>query len=72
LFFFNTTSWHYWLVNYVFGDSLFVEKKYDLDATIKIVENKAKNNQRTFLIKVANKSLVTWKGFQNKPLNMIK
>ena len=37
MFFFNTNSWHYWLVNYVFGDSLFVDKKYDLDATIKIV-----------------------------------
>jgi len=38
LFYFNTNSWHYWLVNYVFGDSLFVDKKFDIDATVKIVE----------------------------------
>ena len=35
---FNTSSWHYWLVSYVFGDSLFVEKKFDVDATIKVIE----------------------------------
>ena len=37
MFVFNTKSWHYKLVNYVFGDSLFVEKEFDMDATIKIV-----------------------------------
>ena len=35
---FNTSSWHYWLVSYVFGDSLFVEKRFDVDATIKVIE----------------------------------
>ena len=35
---FNTSSWHYWLVSYVFGDSLFVEKEFDVDATIKVIE----------------------------------
>jgi len=35
MFLFNTNSWHFKLVNYVFGDSLFVEKKLDMDATIK-------------------------------------
>ena len=38
MFFFNTNSWHYKLVNYVFGDSLFVEKKFDVDATVKIFD----------------------------------
>ena len=37
MFVFNIKSWHYKLVNYVFGDSLFVEKEFDMDATIKIV-----------------------------------
>ena len=35
---FNTSSWHYWLVSYVFGDSLFVEKRFDVDATVKVIE----------------------------------
>ncbi len=35
---FNTSSWHYNLVRYVFGDSLFVEKSFDVDATIKQIE----------------------------------
>jgi len=35
---FNTRSWHFNLVRYVFGDSLFVEKKFDVDATVKQIE----------------------------------
>ena len=35
MFVFNINSWHYKLVNYVFGDFLFVDKKLDLEATMK-------------------------------------
>lgn len=35
---FNTSSWHYNLVTYVFSDSLFVEKRFDVDATVKQIE----------------------------------
>jgi len=35
---FNFNSWHYKLVSYVFGDSLFVEKEFDINATRKIIE----------------------------------
>lgn len=35
---FNTSSWHFNLVRYVYGDSLFVEKKFDIDATVKQIE----------------------------------
>ncbi len=35
---FNTSSWHFNLVRYVFGDSLFVEKRFDVDATVKKIE----------------------------------
>jgi len=35
---FNTRSWHFKLVRYVFGDSLFVEKQFDVDATVKKIE----------------------------------
>jgi len=35
---FNTSSWHFNLVKYVFGDSLFIEKRFDVDATIKKIE----------------------------------
>lgn len=35
---FNTSSWHFNLVKYVFGDSLFVEKRFDVDATVKQIE----------------------------------
>ncbi len=35
---FNTTSWHFRLVRYVFGESFFVEKRFDVDATVKKIE----------------------------------
>ena len=35
---FNSNSWHYNLIRFVFGDSLFVEKKFDVDATVKKIE----------------------------------
>lgn len=38
MFVFNTNSWHFKLVMYVFGDSFFTTKELDLDATIKKIE----------------------------------
>jgi len=38
MFVFNTNSWHFKLVMYVFGDSLFVEKRFDVDGMVKIIE----------------------------------
>ncbi len=35
---FNTSSWHFNLVKYVFGNSLFIEKRFDVDATVKQIE----------------------------------
>ena len=35
---FNTTSWHFRLVIWVFGESFFVEKRFDVDATVKKIE----------------------------------
>ncbi len=35
---FNNHSWHFNLVRYVFGDLLFVEKRFDVDATVKQIE----------------------------------
>ena len=35
MYLFNTSSLHFKLVNYVFGDSLFIEKKIDFDESIK-------------------------------------
>jgi len=38
MFVFNTNSWHFKLVMYVFGDSFFSTRELDLDATIKKIE----------------------------------
>ena len=38
MFVFNTNSWHFKLVMYVFGDSFFTTSELDLDATIKKIE----------------------------------
>jgi len=35
MYLFNTSSLHFKLVNYVFGDSLFIERKIDFDESIK-------------------------------------
>ena len=40
MFVFNTSSWHYQTVKYVFGDSFFAKKELDVDATIKKLEFK--------------------------------
>lgn len=38
MFVFNTNSWHFKLVKYVFGDSLFIERRFDVDATVKKID----------------------------------
>ena len=40
MFVFNTSSWHYKTVRYVFGDSFFAKKELDINATIKKFEFK--------------------------------
>jgi len=57
MFVFNTNSWHFKLVMYVFGDSFFSTRELDMDATIKKIEFKPakrldwNNNEDNKLVK---------------------